>query len=110
MACNVESLAAPACLEFASSRKQLETLLLFLCQVLNNLDGGFSCGDWDAIKVLTDASSLGCKSAGQARIMAANVVCDGLDVTCTDLQCFSIEDLERMKTYLMCRAVNLLNP
>lgn len=110
MACVSNTLVAPPCLELSSARKQKEALLLFLCQVMNNLDGTFECANWNTILGLAETAGLTCFSPGQNRILQAQVVCDGLEVDCTDLQCFSQADLEALQVYLMCRIINELNP
>lgn len=110
MACNSETLAvAPPCLELASERKQKETMLLFLCAVAQQLIPEFSC-NWETRLANATTNGLLCLNPGQLRLIQAQIVCDGLEVDCTDLQCFSIQDLEALKASLMCDIINDLNP
>lgn len=110
MACDINSVAvAPPCLELSSQRKQKETLLLFLCAAAQQLIPEFTC-NWDSRLVNAQEAGLRCLSAGQLRVLQAQIVCDGLEVTCNALQCFSIQDLEALQVDLMCQIINDLNP
>lgn len=110
MACSLDSVAvAPPCLELSSQRKQKETLVLFLCAVAQGLVPEFSC-NWESKLAGAQDAGLLCLSAGQLRVLQAQVVCDGLEVTCDALQCYSIQDLEALQVSLMCSIINDLNP
>lgn len=110
MSCNIETFAvAPPCLELSSQRKQKETLLLFLCAVAQQVIPEFSC-NWTQRLESARTSGLLCLSAGQLRVLQAQIVCDGLEVECSALQCYSIQDLEALQASLMCNIINDLNP
>lgn len=110
MACLTENLAvAPPCLELASARKQKETLLLFLCAAAQQLIPEFSC-NWETRLASAQAAGLLCLNPGQLRLIQAQIVCEGLEVDCKALQCFSTQDLEAMQADLMCQIINDLNP
>jgi hypothetical protein len=112
MACDLLTVAvASPCLEFASARKQKEMLLLLLCAIFAELDGEFSCGNWDSILESAAAVDLTCLSAGQLRLLQATTVCEGLELgDCKALECFQAKDLEAMQVYLQCRIIQSLNP
>ena len=111
MACSLATVdVAPCGLVYNSSRKQLESLLLLLCAAVNKIDVEFSCGNWTTLLVTAKTNGLGCTSQGVNRAKAAQIVCDGLNVDCTDLQCMSDADLDALYTYLTCVLVNEINP
>jgi hypothetical protein len=110
MSCSTETLStASACTEYNSARKQKEALLLFLCGVAQDTIGGFSC-NWATRLAAADAEGLLCLTPGQLRQKQAEIVCDGLDVECDALACYSTEQLEAMQLDLMCRIINEINP
>lgn len=110
MACVANQLTAPCGTTYNNNRTQLISRLLLLCQVLANLDPEYSCENWNLTLLSAQNDGLTCFTTGQNRAIAAQAVCDGLEVDCASLNCFDQGDLEAMHAYLTCRIINELNP
>jgi hypothetical protein len=111
MPCTLSAAATEPCgLQYNSSRKQQEALLLLLCAAFSHIDGEFSCGNW--ANILATAKNLGfeCISQGANNARQAQIVFDGLGANNTALLCFSDADLAALVTYFTCRLTSELNP
>lgn len=109
MPCTTEDLSSIRCNDqtLTGESTQQNIWLQFLCLIAQNVDP--AGGECAATDLLSDANTLVC-AGGKARqkMIQAQVICDNLEVDCTQPVCYTPDQIEAMISILVCRIVNAI--